>query len=206
MSADSPASILFNTDGYAVGVIEDGYVYRLQVESSIKPGSSILSSPTPSDIQLLIANKLKNTGSENLLVNGSVTPKTFKYEADSLKDIKLSELRIVLVANSIHFIGTNFGAISTLTNGVKIEVKSNGTVTTLATLKVNEDFLLFHSTNSIFMNEAGSKDVIAVGYLLGGAVVLKAGTDDYLGIVIQDNLTQSSFAYFQATGYGIKDA
>lgn len=205
MSTDSPASILFNTDGYAVGVVQDNLTYRLQVETNIKPGSSILAGAVPNDPQLIIASKLLNGSSSNMLVDGSVSPVSFKYNADSLKDIKLSELRLVLVANSLDFIGTHFGAISTLTNGVNLEVKSNGVVTTLANLKLNEDFLLFHSTNSIFLNESGPKDVIAAGYLLGGAIVLKAGTDDYLGIVIQDNLTDTSFAYFQATGYGIKD-
>jgi len=206
MSTDSPASILFNTDGYAVGVVQDNLTYRLQVETNIKPGSSILAGAVPNDPQLIIASKLLNGSSSNMLVDGSVSPVSFKYNADSLKDIKLSELRLVLVANSLDFIGTHFGAISTLTNGVNLEVKSNGVVTTLANLKLNEDFLLFHSTNSIFLNESGPKDVIAAGYLLGGAIVLKAGTDDYLGIVIQDDLTNTSFAYFQATGYGIKDA
>jgi hypothetical protein len=82
---------------------------------------------------------------------------------------------------------------------------SNGILTVLATLKINEDFLSFHSTNAIFINQSGPKDVIAVGYLLGGAVILKGGTSDYLGIIIRDKLTATSFAYFQATGYGIRD-
>lgn len=202
MSSDSPAVIVYNQDGNPVGFILDGTTYRFQVEASLKPGTL---NSIPSNPSLIIANKLLNTGSSNLLVDGSSSSKIFKYEADASKDIKLTELRLVLVACSLDFIGTHFGAISTLTNGVRIEVKSNGIITTLATLKLNEDFLSFHSTGAIFINESGPKDVIAAGYLLGGAVVLKAGTDDYLGIVIQDNLTSSSFAYFQATGYGVKE-
>lgn len=207
MSADSPAVILYNQDGYPVGVTYDGSVYRLQVDTAIAPGASILNGGAiPSDPTLIVASKLLNAASPNMLIDGGSVAKTFKYDADSTKDIKLSELRLVFVANSLDFIGTHFGAISTLTNGVKIEVKTNGVLTTLAILKLNEDFLSFHSTNAIFINESGPKDAIAVGYLLGGAIVLKAGTDDYLGIVIQDDLTHASFAYFQATGYGIKDA
>jgi hypothetical protein len=207
MSADSPAVILYNQDGYPVGVTYDGVVYRLQVDTAIAPGTSVLNGrAVPSDPTLIVASKLINGSSSNMLVDGSSTPAEFKYNADPIKDIRLSELRLVLVANSLSFIGSRFGAISALTNGVKIEVKSNGVLTTLATLNINEDFLLFHSTNAILVNESGPKDVIAAGYLLGGAVVLKAGTDDYLGVVIRDNLTHPSFAYFQATGYGIKDA
>lgn len=206
MSSDSPAVIIYNKDGYNIGTILDGYNYRLQIESSIKPGASILvGSNMPSDPTLIVASKLINSGSSNLLVDGSITPITFKYIANLVKDIKLSELRLVLVSNSLDFIGTNFGSISTLTNGVQIVVVNNSILTVLATLKVNEDFLSFHSTNAIFMNQAGPKDTIAVGYLLGGAVILKGGTSDYLGIIIRDKLTATSFSYFQATGYGIKD-
>lgn len=40
MSADSPAAILFNSLGEAVGVVLDGVVYRLQVEAKISDGYS----------------------------------------------------------------------------------------------------------------------------------------------------------------------
>jgi len=66
--------------------------------------------------------------------------------------------------------------------------------------------LSFHSPNQIFMDQGGNNDAFSVGYLIGGAIKLKAGTDDYLGITIQDDLTHGSYIYFQATGYGIKDA
>lgn len=206
MSSDSPAVIIFDQDGYAIDVINDG-ANRLRVETSIKPGSSILTTggTVPSDPTLIVARKLTNDGYSNLLVDGSSSPITFKYTADSTKDIRLSELRLVLVACSLDFVGSRFGDIPTLTNGVKIEVMSGGVLTTLATLNLNEDFLLFHSTNSLVINESGPKDLISVGYLIGGSIVLQAGSSDYLGIVIQDNLTASSFAYFQAVGYGIKD-
>jgi hypothetical protein len=207
MSVDSPAIIVYNIDGYAVGITLDGYDYRFQVESSIKPGTSILTSGgnIPSNPELIIASKLLNNGSSNFLVDGYTVSKTFKYLADPIKDIKLSELRLVLVSCSLDFIGTHFGSITTLTNGVQIIVKSSGVLTTLATLKINEDFLLFHSTNSIFLDKSGPKDTIAAGYLLGGAIILKGGTDDYLGVIIRDNLTSSSFAYFQAVGYGVRE-
>lgn len=207
MSIDSPVVIIYGSDGNPVGITYDGTTYRLQVDTALSPGTSMLLGRTiPSNPSLIVASKLLNSGLSNLLVDGSSSAITFKYSADASKDIRLSEIRLVLVACELDFVGNHFGNITTLTNGVKIEVKSNGVLTTLATLNVNEDFLSFHSPTSIVINESGPKDVIAAGYLLGGAVVLKAGTDDYLGIVIQDDLTSSSFAYFQATGYGIKDA
>lgn len=205
MSADSPAVIIYNSDGYEVTVASDGYSYRLYTDAVFNAGSSVLISPIPSDPTLIVANKLTNGGSANLLVDGSSVSVDFKYDADATKDIKLSEVRLVFVANSIDFRGTRFGARPELTNGVEIKVKSNGVETTLATLTLNEDFLAFHSPNQIFMEQSGSNDAIAVGYLIGGAIELKAGTDDYLGITIQDDLTHGSYKYFQATGYGIKD-
>jgi len=204
--SDSPAVIVYSQDGYPVGITQDESIYRFQVESSFKPGLSFINGRSvPANPQLIVSSKLEYLGSSNLLVDGS-TPITFKYNANATKDIYLYEIRLVLVANSLDFIGTNFGSITTLSNGVKIEVMSNDILTTLSTIKTNEDFLMFNSNNSILINESGPKDVISAGYLLGGAVVLKAGSSDYLGIVIQDNLTSSSFAYFQAIGYGIKEA
>ena len=205
MSNDSPVSILFDKDGYAIGVSVDGVNRRLQTDAMFKPGSAITSSPIPSDPGLIVASKFELTGSSNMLVDGSAVPKVFSYNADPIKDIKLSEFRLVLSASSLDFVGHNFGDITELTNGIRIVVKSNGVLTDLANIKVNEDLLSFHSTGSIFVDESGPRDVISVGYLLGGAIVLKGGTDDYLGIIIRDNLTSSSFAYFQATGYGIKE-
>jgi len=206
MSSDSPAVIVYNQDGYPIGVTYDGYTYRFHVDAALKLGTSVLiGGEVPTDPTLIIANKLTNGGSSNMLVDGSSVPVDFKYNADSLKDIKLSEVRLVLVASSLHFRGTRFGDRLELPNGVQIKVKSNGVEVILATLTLNEDFLAFHSPNQIFMDQGGTNDVIAVGYLIGGAIELKAGTDDYLGITIQDDLTHGSYKYFQATGYGIKD-
>lgn len=43
MSIDSPASILFDTNGNQVGVIQDGYIYRLQVEAKSSPNNITVS-------------------------------------------------------------------------------------------------------------------------------------------------------------------
>jgi hypothetical protein len=45
MSADSPASILFDELGNPVGVIQDGTIYRLQVQSTLTDGTNIIGTP-----------------------------------------------------------------------------------------------------------------------------------------------------------------
>jgi hypothetical protein len=62
MSSDSPAAILFDEMGNPVGVVKDGYFYRLQVESVITDGYNGLVSvkppntpAVPADTSLVVA-------------------------------------------------------------------------------------------------------------------------------------------------------
>ena len=56
MSTDSPASILFDEFGHPIGVLFDGYVYRLQVEAKLTP-DSIVSVKSFNNTQFLAADK-----------------------------------------------------------------------------------------------------------------------------------------------------
>lgn len=68
MSNESPAAILFDELGNPVGVLFDGYVYRLQVQSSITDGYNgpvAVTAPntpaTPSDPALVVAISPNNS-------------------------------------------------------------------------------------------------------------------------------------------------
>jgi len=158
-----------------------------------------------SDAGLWVSERLKETGgSPSLLVDGSTTAVPFTYVADADDDIALNAVVLVIVSNSLVFGADDFGAINTLTNGVKLSVKSNGNEGDLLLVNQNEDFL--HSaTPGGFNLDISSKDTISCFISLGGGIVLKAGTDDNVTITIQDDLS-SAGDYFQASVQGVKQS
>ena len=42
MSSDSPAVIIYNEDGYKIGTVQDGSIYRLQVQAALTPDTSVV--------------------------------------------------------------------------------------------------------------------------------------------------------------------
>jgi hypothetical protein len=201
--AQSPASILYDESGNAVGVLLDGSVYRIQVEAQLAPGASVqIGGVTPEDPGDIFRERVENGGSDDMLVDGSVTPVLFTVGADATKDTSISEVRFVLSANKFNFGEDNFGSQPALTNGVKLEVVKGGTPSLLALIQQNEDFLTFYSPGGIFFDSAGTNDILGVGIFLGGAVILDANTSDEIRVSIQDDLTSTLYKYFTATVFG----
>lgn len=225
MSADSPASILYDADGHAVGVVLDGSIYRLQTASKIGKGSvdlvhlealdvasgvgrlkATLYSPegeaiafgsVPSSAEA-IANDFVKDGSSNtsLLANGSSTPVVYTYPADADHDVSLQEIKFVMASNSITFGNGYFGATSgPLTNGLLIEVVSGGDAGTIANLRQDEDFVNLASPGG-FSWVVSSKDMLSSTYLVGGALKLIHGTSDMVRVTVRDNLS-SCAVYFK---------
>lgn len=204
---DKPVSqvVVYDKDGNPVGFLLDGLIYRLQVEASIKPGSSINIGQSSTDPTLLSVQKVLNGGSSNMRVNGSVTPVVFTVTADPTDDIALSELRFVLSSTSIVFDGISFGQIATLANGILVEITvNNGQFAQLANIKLNEHLLEFATTAGINVATefSGTNDVLVASYALGGSMKLKAGTGDKINITIRDNITAVQFKYLEASVYG----
>lgn len=218
--ANTPGLFLLGKEGSTarfIDVIDDSGTKRLAVDvagiaditGAVTASISNQSLPTtpviiPSDPGLIVKDELKNGSSPDLLVDGSSTAVNFRFNADATDDIALSELRLVLGANSIHFDATKFGAVSSLTNGVQINVRAQSTTITIDTLKDNTDLLALVSPTSAFFNDTGPTSVVAVGLSFGGQVVLDGGSSDYLEVKIQDDLTSSTFTHFQATIWAVK--
>ncbi len=206
--------VLYDAVGNAVGVVLDGAVYRLQAESKIAKGATALvhaeAIDTVAGVGRLTAtlytpdgdpvsfpstsSSIKNDfarsgGSESLLVNGSVTPVVFTYDADPVYDISLQEIRFTLAANSIPFGANYFGAINTpLVNGLLIQVVTHGTTVTLYNLLQNESFVNFASPGG-FEWVVSSKDLMSSDFLIGGGLKLEGGTADKVVVTVRDNLT-----------------
>jgi hypothetical protein len=145
-----------------------------------------------------------DTGSHDMIVNGSGTPKSFTFPAHATRDIVLTGVRLVFSASFFGFDGATFGKGSLLANGVDLNIVANDGVfsDTLAVLTLNEDFLRLLQFD---VSQAGSTDVMAATLPFQGRVVLEAGTSDQVEVVINDNLGVGSrgITYFTGTVYGI---
>jgi hypothetical protein len=197
-------NILYDQDGNPIGALLDGYIYRLQVEAQLAPGASVsVGSTIPDDIGRLFRQKVTNGGSDNLRVNGSVTPVEFTVNADPAKDLAIDEIRFVLTANNIKTNGGNFGPISLLANGLLLEVTSLGVTTTVANVKLTEDFFRLYSPGGVNLDRTGASDILSAGLFFGGAVILEGGTADQIKVTVRDNLSSAQFNYFTVTVHGV---
>lgn len=192
-----------------IDVVDTSGVKRLAVDvigaATIAGSVSTSTVVIPSDPSKIVKDTLQDGGSSNMLVDGSSTPVEFSFDADPTSDIALSELRIVLTANSIPFNGSSFGPISTLTNGILVSVRAQSVTTQIgAAMKINEELLALVSPQGVFFNDTGPATVMSTGLSFGGNVVLDSGSADFVKITIQDDLTSALFDHFQATIWGTK--
>jgi len=222
--SDLQKTVLHDGSGNPVGIILDGAVYRLQSESKIAKGSSDLVSldaidtisgqgrlkatlyslggepiaftsapPDPSSIR---NSYVLNGSNDSLLVDGSVTPVEFTYEADSTYDISLQEMKLTIASNSITFGNGYFGAVSgPLTNGVLVQITAGGNTGTVINIQQNEGFVNFASPGG-FQWVVSSKDLLSTTWLIGGGLRLYAGTSDRVSVTVRDDI-DSAGVYFR---------
>jgi hypothetical protein len=229
----NPASILYDENGNPVGVILDGSIYRLQteakahvhdgsgnaitskvdgsyrrlsVEAKFPPGQSVIigNAITP-NLSNVVRTYVTNGSSNTMKVDGSVTPVVFTFDASETYDIELYEIRFLFGAQDILFDGDKFASKAALTNGLLVEViHANGISSEIANIKINEDLLFFPTPANYILNNTGPKDILVMGISLGGAPILKAGTDDKVKITVRDDLDETEIATLKAQVYGIK--
>lgn len=206
----STASVLYDVSGQPIATTNDSGSIRIKVEASPKPGSAFspnaLIPQNISNFRRELA-KVSGTLSSSLKVNGSVTPVTYSFLADSLMNTRLSEIRIVLCASTIRFDGSTFAAGSTLASGVLVDALTSYGTSTLAIITSNEDFINFSSRDGYKIEQGGTKDVLISSMDLASAIILRSGTSDAIRIRIQDDLTAAGLqiSYFQATIFGSKE-
>lgn len=206
--------VKYDADGNPVGITLDGSVYREQSESKIASGGSSLVHLDAIDTDSG-QGRLKTTlytqdgdpvafgavsqtvhyeyvktsgGSENLLVDGSVTPVVFTYDADLTYNISLQEIRFTLVSNSITYGTGYFGATAgPLTNGVLVEIVTNGNAFTVANIKENEELINFSSVGG-WSWVVSNKDVTTSALVVGGGVKLYSGSVDKVRVTVRDDI------------------
>ena len=127
-------------------------------------------------------------GSENMGVNGSVTPVEFTYMVPANKILLLRRSFIELTDGNNPFGSQDFGALGALSNGVLIEiVKENGLIVELENWKKNVDI-----SSTMFDFENPFKDGSYVGRWtyerdVGDFITLNPG--DTYRMTIRDNLS-----------------
>ena len=157
---------------------------------------------TPGGVgDILILNFL-NGGSPDMRVDGSTTPVVFTFPCDASKDSFINEIRLFGGCNGIKF-GQHLCKNATLTNGVKIDIRSDAQALTLPLMKNTEDY-----KNKMAFGPGGpgghfridvqaGADQFVAGFHFGTpAIVRKCGTlptpNDFITITIQDNLVGPS--------------
>ena len=220
-AADAWPFYVVDNTGNVVGVVLDDTVYRFQTDSKIAKGASSLvhldAIDTTTGMGRLKAtiytpdgdpvafgatssslknDYVKNGGSSNLLVDGSTTPVVFTYLADSTYDVSLQEIRFTMAANGITFGNGYFGATAgPLTNGLLVEIVSDGSTITLFNIQRDEHFINFASPGG-WEWIVSNKDVMTSAYLIGGGVKLHAGTGDQVKITVRDDIDTCAL-YFE---------
>ena len=143
------------------------------------------------------ALKLNGTGSTNMAVNGSVTPQVFKYEPTT-KDILVREVSVIAEVDTIAF-GNKFirSTLSTLGNGLLVELKSDDETVTYINAKRTRDLVEVSDGPGLDIVSGTTSLFRAVFYLPDTGIILKkAGTfttADFLKATVRDDLTSITF-------------
>lgn len=215
VSGSMSSSIIDAETGVTAKVIEG--TRRLKVDAQITTGSITITSgsftATPSPFTVQFGTFLENTGSADLLVDGSGTPVSFRIDAPSngQTNITIRELRFIMTAQQLKFNGSAFASQPELTNGIEFNIKvNNGTTASFATLKKNEDFLRVAGPpgQNLWLEYGGPNDVMTAVHVFDAKMQLVTGSTDFVEVKIRDDLSQPTsckIKYFTATLYGLRE-
>ena len=156
-------------------------------------------SPIPAYNVIYIPAYLTNSASPSLLVNGVTVPVAFSWSPADSDIWYLTNIMAVMIDNGA-LDPSKFGAITGgLTNGILVEIKSNGTVYTICTLKNNTDLALLFGGGGGGSSDGGlissgdgfwdSKDVFLGIQTFHIPIKLDASLGDYVKVTVRDNLT-----------------
>lgn len=142
-------------------------------------------------------------GSENLLVDGSSAPVVFTFDADPTDDIFLSQIRYTAVTTRFDVGADSFMKEAALTNGVLVEITSNGLTSEVANFKISEDLIEFGTPDQFEYSMTTLNDFIIGGIVFGGSIVLKSGTADNIKVTVRDDLIKPSHELFRIKVVGL---
>lgn len=181
--------------------VQDFYPVQADVSGNLKV--TTVGSDIPSDPSAFVLRFCENGGSENLRVDGSVTPVTFERGPTVTDEIwSIRELLLTFTADDFSFDGLSFGPNTKLTNGIKIDIVKGLVATEVFLIVQNEDFLRVPGRTPL-INNTGPKDVLGAALSFQG-LVLNEADGDLVRVTIQDNLTSVKLKYLAATLFAVK--
>lgn len=134
---------------------------------------------------------LLNGTSKAMNVNGSSSSVSFKYTPST--DVYYLEQISLIIEDQGDFLPSNFGALAALTNGLKINIKSKGSIFTISNLKDNADiygvFTEAPASQSIAVVLQSARNTYWAGWRLQNRIALDPALGDYVEFLVQDNLT-----------------
>lgn len=135
---------------------------------------------------------LINGASKNLAIV-TAAPTTFSFIPESGTTYYLNGLSVVFSTSGTPD-PTKFGNIAALTNGIDLDIKSNGVTTTAINIKDNLDLAL---TFSQFTNLGGSKGFLNNAFIYTGSVnfmspiLIQASSSDFVRAVVKSPTNNS---------------
>jgi hypothetical protein len=166
---------------------------------------------TPGAIGDLFITNAKNGGSADLRVNGSGTPVTFSIAPVADKDIFIEEIRFYGGGNGIQY-GNFLSQNSALTNGITLNIKSDDELVNYPfMIKTTEDFknkFAWGTAANWNLNLISGTDQFLATWVFVNPFPLRAigsfAIDDYLNVVISDNLTTGGITELEFAAFGFE--
>lgn len=182
---------VYSGSGVAIGNTGD----KLKVDAvsdgiPVKPFNNIVYKVT----------KLLNGSSDELSINGSVTPVNFDFTPASGETWYLEAIHLFLQDNGTT-LADRFGSATALTNGLQILVKTLGTEYEIANVQHNMDLNLVFKESTTIPNTSGLFETsdIYIGQLrFAIPIILKNANSDYVRAKVRDNLTDADFIKMRA--------
>lgn len=149
-----------------------------------------------------IYSHLRNAGSPDMRVNGSVTPVNFDLQINALW--YLYQLNVII--SDAGMTALKFGGIAALTNGVRIQILASDETLIIdlhesTGIKMNIDWFDLASIGSV-IQDFPTSDIFKVGIPLErGGVPMELKADSIIRFIIQDDLT--ALDYFEVIANGI---
>lgn len=182
-------------------IVQSFHPVRADVSGNLKV--TTVGSDIPSDPTAFVLTFLENGGSENMRVDGEITPVIFSNGPSGANEIwSIRELLLTFAADDFEFDGTSFGSLVALTNGFSVEITKNSVETEIFRVRQNEDFLRVPGRTPL-VNNTGPKDILGAALSFQG-LVLNGQTSDTVQVSIRDDLTSTKLKYLTATLFAVK--
>lgn len=151
--------------------------------------------PVPGSSVYYETGYLLDGGSKEMAVNGSGTAAEYEYAPTAGQVHYLESLSLFINDNGSITPG-KFGNLSALSNGLMIEVKTNGTTVELMNMQDNMDItLLFGSFNSLDASTGyfNGEKTLEVNWKPNNPIKLNGDDSDFVRATVRDNLSQLTY-------------